>query len=199
MPGSEQRPPVDMIPMATQFHTSARSEIVQRVVLRDTILFLYLAGAASLFSVSVNRDFRAVLYLVPLLGLGASHMFSQHNNVIGALGRYLSVELHAWFASEFPDRPLPAQWDRSRSLLSMPGGGFIRPIFFAGLTLLVLPQAAATSIAFTTTHRSALSFVGASFGLLCVTLSITVIVSTFRTRVQETAERKQSLQRRSSG
>jgi hypothetical protein len=182
--------PNEVLLMASQFHASARSELVQRVVLRDTMLFLYLAGTASLFSVSVNASFRVILYFVPLLGLGATYTFCQHNTVIGALGRYLGVELHDWLRKQLPEANVPAQWDCSKSLLYMKGHGYIRPVLFAGLTLLVLPQVAAVAVAAATTKATGLTVVAFNVGVLCVLASIVALLSAYRTRNQYAQERK---------
>ncbi|WP_146228238.1 hypothetical protein [Micromonospora sp. S4605] len=172
----------DMLQMVFQFQTSARAEVAHRVGLRDTALFLFLAASASLFGVALNESYRPVLYAIPLLGLGASQVFTQHNIVIGAITRYLGIEVTAWLRANYPNSPLPVQWNNSRSYLGMRGGAFTRPVLFSGLTLIVFPQALALVVVTITQSPSLLTFVGVLTGLASAGLSLSAILSAHRTR-----------------
>lgn len=175
--------------MAAQFHNSARTEIIDRIKQRDTALFLYLAGTATLFGLSFSSRLRPVLYAIPLLGLGASQVFSQHSVVIGALGRYLGLELDQWLRRSFPNLDIPIQWDNSESLLWMRNGGFMRPVYISGLALIVAPEVLAVVAAATTSGAlSILDALGIAVGAAAIALSYLSIHSAYRARKGYTLE-----------
>jgi hypothetical protein len=103
-----------LLTMVMQFHNSARAEILQRIGNRDTALFIFLAGSATLFSISARQTLRPALYAIPILGLGVSQVYSQHSTVIGAIGRYLGYELHSWLYRNYPNQNIPPQWIQFR-------------------------------------------------------------------------------------
>jgi hypothetical protein len=174
--------------VAIQYHSSARGEITARVGHRDTALFLFLAGATTLFSLSLTETMRQVLYVVPILGLGASQVYSQHTIVIGALGRYLGLELHEWVRCSYPHSQIPVQWDSSDSLLSMRGAGYLRPIFASGIGLIVLPQILALSVMLEHLSPSVIDIFGIVLDLVSIILTVTVLWNMHMTRKKYAAE-----------
>ncbi|MBP1780721.1 hypothetical protein J3R08_000571 [Micromonospora sp. HB375] len=193
---SSDTPQSALLELAAQFHNSARTEIIDRIKQRDTALFLYLAGAATLFGLSSNSQFRPVLYAIPLLGLGASQVFSQHSVVIGALGRYLGLESDQWLRKSFPHLSIPSQWDNSDSLLWMRNGGYMRPVYLSGLSLIVAPEALAVAVAATTIgNRSILDALGIAAGVAAIALSYLSIHGAYRARKSYSLELRSYTQR----
>ena len=182
-----------LLVIAAQYHSSARMEITQRIGHRDTALFLFLAGSATLFSLSLSPNFRPVLYAIPLLGLGASQVYCQHSIVIGALGRYLGYELHSWVRQTHPGHEVPAQWDSSESLLEMKGGGYLRPILISGLVLIALPQVLALVIMIINRPAGLADILGLSIGGAAALLTIVLIVSAHQVRRSYACEMKSYL------
>ncbi|KAB1158761.1 hypothetical protein F6X68_10260 [Micromonospora sp. AMSO12t] len=178
----------DLLQIAFQFHSSARAEISHRVGLRDTVLFLFLAGSASLFGVSLNEPYRPVLYAIPLLGLGASQLYSQHTIFIGSLARYLGIEVSGWLHRNYPGRDMPIQWNNSESYLNIRSGGFARPLLVSGLVLIVLPQVAALVVIAAGGSMDFLDVCGLAVGALAIALSTVALVSAHRTRVRYARE-----------
>lgn len=180
-----------LLELAGHFHGTARAEIIQRIGYRDATLFLFLAGSATLFGLALSDALRNVLYLVPLLGLGAAQVYSQHSLVIGALGRYLGLESDEWLRKNFPNREIPVQWDNSNSLLDMPGAGYMRPVYLSGLYLIVGPQAVAVAVLAWplvnglisgSAFKPGLQWIGVAVGLLAILASFLSITSAFRAR-----------------
>jgi hypothetical protein len=176
--------------IAAQFHSSARAEIVQRIASRDTALFLFLAGSATIFGVSFHPAFRPALYAIPILGLGAAQVYSQHSTVIGAIGRYLGTELHSWLYRNYADCEIPPQWDSSTSLLEMRGPGYLRPVMLSGLALIFFPELISLVVAGATNPMSAFDISGLAIGSLAVILTGFLVVSTHRVRVEYAKEIK---------
>jgi hypothetical protein len=164
------------------FYASARAELLQRIVQRDASLAIFVAGTAAIYGVAINdlRGSYGLLYLVPLLGLGASSVNSQHTRVIGALGNYLTHEFEDGLKTVTGISELPVQWDNSPSLLAARGTVSYR--FLASMVLLVLPQAIALAIADYTTRSLALVILGTSVGSLLCGLTFIMEVLNFINR-----------------
>jgi len=188
-----------LIQLVAQHHSSARAEIIQRITNRDTALFLFLAGSATLFGVSLNPGFDAILYAIPLLGLGASQVYSQHTVVIGALGRYLGIESEGWVRGAYPNVDLPVLWDNSESLLKMRGPGHLRPVLVSGIVLIALPQAIALILAAASGELLALDVVGIAIGFVSILLTVVGIVGAHRARVFYANELKAHVARQPIG
>lgn len=101
---------------AGRYYDSARSELIERIGLRDNALILYLGAVGAIFGVvyGSERQPLIVLLLIPFLALGAAFIISQHHEVIGALGRYLGRELEEHLRGD--SRNPPPQWDTSDTL-----------------------------------------------------------------------------------
>lgn len=164
------------------FYNSARAEILQRISQRDTALFLFLASAATIFGVAINQQDSALLFVLPLLALGAAHVHSNHSNIIGALGLYLSVEVQAWVrAAQLTDPPV--HWDISRSLRSLRSQPVIA-VLTSGITLILLPSIVGLSIAFLGHHRSTGYVLTSIVDAVAVLLTAYLLVQSLRSRVR---------------
>lgn len=96
---------------AREHYTSTRTEMIQRIQLRDNVLLVYLGAIATLlglaFGASINTE---VLLVIPVLSLGAAVILSQHNIAIGSLGAFLVHELEPFLKELGEYAP---QWDNS--------------------------------------------------------------------------------------
>lgn len=93
---ADTRTVAEGLPAALEFYKAARTELVERVKLRDQVLLAYLAfvGVVSGAAVALSGN-KEVALVLPFLGMGCAILVSQHNSVIGALIRYTSVDLHS--------------------------------------------------------------------------------------------------------
>src|SRR4051812_49238613 len=73
------------------YYDSTRAEIIQRIETRDVALTLFLGAFAIILGVAVQFDVR-VLYLVPILGLGASQLRTNHIRAIYRATEYLCTQ-----------------------------------------------------------------------------------------------------------
>jgi len=102
---------------ARVYYTSARTELIERIKLRDGVLVLYLAAVGALFGIAVGGgvEKQKLLLLLPFLAFGAAVIISQHTSVIGALASYCVTELAPFLRGLAPSEDAP-QWDDSRAL-----------------------------------------------------------------------------------
>lgn len=129
-------------------YSSARQEIIERIKLRDQILAGYTVLALGVLAASAkDHELAHIALALPIAAFCASSLAGQHQEVIGAIGRYLATEFERDLrASGTPssDKCRPeheiTQWDRSRSLLSLGARPFIR-VMAAQLVILVAPLA----------------------------------------------------------
>lgn len=165
--------------LATAYHASARAEIIQRLGYRDTALALFLAIIGVIGGIVFGGDkgltdqSAPVLYIIPLLGLGATLIHVHHNGVIGALGVYLGVELHRelrrLFSLQFrvDNEPVfpPHDWDSSVTLRTTRRRPSQRRLI-AGMMLLELPQVSALTISGIALGVTSISVLGTLVGVL---------------------------------
>lgn len=170
------------VQLAVAYYESARAEILHRIGQRDTALFLFLASAATIFGVAISEKDSVLLYVLPLLGLGAAHVHSNHSNIIGALGQYLAIEVQAWVGSASPTGP-PVQWDASQSLRSLRSQPVIA-VLTSGLMLILLPSAIGLVIAFAQHHGSAGYVLAAVVDAIAVLLTAYLLINSLRVRVR---------------
>jgi hypothetical protein len=170
------------IELLLTYYSSARSELLQRIVQRDASLALFIGGTAAIYGVAIHDLQRsyALLYLIPLLGLGASCIHSQHTRVIGAIGNYLTNEFEDSLKTVTGASQLPIQWDNSLSLLELRGTVAYR--FLANIVLLILPQIIALGVADYETRSIPLIFLGTSVGALFCGVSLTMEILNFKRR-----------------
>lgn len=97
---------------------SARTEIAERIRLRDQTLAAYLAGVVSVVAFSLSQETKLegvhgpdLLLFVPVLAFAAAKVLSDNHKMVGALALYQAVELAGFIGSNMP--PL---WERSEYL-----------------------------------------------------------------------------------
>ncbi|HVX91261.1 MAG TPA: hypothetical protein VHC20_06605 [Candidatus Paceibacterota bacterium] len=101
---------------ARTYYNSARTELIERIKLRDQIFVFYLAGIVAIFGLALGASNREdILLFVPFIGLGASIIISQHFAVIGALAAYCVLEVGPFLRSGRSAEDAP-QWDASGAL-----------------------------------------------------------------------------------
>lgn len=84
----------DLVTVATNYYRAAREELVERVKLRDQVLLVYLGFVGAVLGASLAKDaWREIGLILPFLGLGCAILVSQHNAVIGALIRFINMDL----------------------------------------------------------------------------------------------------------
>jgi hypothetical protein len=99
---------------ALAMYASARSELIERIRLRDQVLLLFIGAAAALFGTSLSGNGRPeILLALPFVSLGASLLVCQHNDIIGSLSRFCALEIGPHLLSLRCDAP---QWDNSEAL-----------------------------------------------------------------------------------
>lgn len=97
--------------LLADFYNSARSELIERIRLRDQVLLAYLGAVGALFAFAFGKDGRTdVLLVMPYLALGAALFVQQHNDVIGSLSHYCKVEIGPYLGDA------PPHWDASDAL-----------------------------------------------------------------------------------
>ena len=74
---------------ARTYYESARAELVQRIRLRDTSLYLYMGGVGTIAGIALSEPDRTkILLVVPFLSLATAFIISNHHVLIGAIRAY---------------------------------------------------------------------------------------------------------------
>jgi len=77
-------------------YQAARSELVERIRLRDYVLMLYLVVVGTIMSISFGRQGNSeILFSIPFFALGCAILVSQHNNVIGTLIEFIACDVRS--------------------------------------------------------------------------------------------------------
>ena len=128
---------------ARQYHLTARTELIQRIQLRDYVLLVFLAAVGTLFGIAFRTSAEPeILLVVPYLTLGAAVIISQHQEVIGSLGSFMSNELHPFLDSIDDAAP---EWDTSKALKKhLTTAIWMRTL--GHLILLIIPSLAALAL-----------------------------------------------------
>lgn len=91
-------------------YIAARSEIIERLKLRDQAFYLYLAAVSTIYGIGVGKDkINELLLIIPFLSLGVASILAQHNITIGAIASYIRTDLNGYFLNV-------SHWDNSTSL-----------------------------------------------------------------------------------
>jgi len=107
---------MDKLELMKTFYDSARTELIERIQLRDNALLLYLGAMGALFGATLSALIASEVLLVsPFIALGAAIIICQHNAVIGALASYCATEIQAYLDEIMPNEG-PTQWENSASL-----------------------------------------------------------------------------------
>ncbi len=154
-------------------YNAARTELVERVRLRDHVLLAYLTIVGTILAISFGQHRKSeILLAVPFVAMGASILVSQHNNVIGALLLYLSKDLKPFLISKSEYAPqfgcsksFRKHSKRSNRYRSI---GHAVVIFFPALFALICNIKYATRLSFALTSAW-------YFGLLCVIIEALII------------------------
>lgn len=159
---------------ARQYHATARSEIIQRLQLRDNVLLVFLGATGALFGIALGTNANPeILLVVPYLTLGATLIISQHHEVIGSLGLFLREELHPALEKMGDAAP---EWDTSDALREYHSQAIWMRIL-AHTILLIIPPLG--SLAINWHHRVVSAFpqgLAWWLGALFAGLSVVVLV-----------------------
>ena len=189
----KDQPIESQVELVVAHHNSARAEIIMRITQRDSAVFLYLAATATIFGFAFNGAAKgsnaggwdslplASLLFVPLLGLGATYIYTQHNDVIGALGQFLRSELDPYASRLLGSHTLvPPQWDSSQSLADL--RSHLSSSRASSITLLLTPAVAALAICWVQLPRTGLVTAGWLAGVAAVIDSAFVLIRSHRYR-----------------
>jgi hypothetical protein len=103
--------PLPDLRIAELYYTAARTEIVERMKLRDNALVLYATGVSAIIGVAFGQVTRTeVLLLLPFVAFVAALIANHHSEATGALGYYCARELSQYLPHDVP------QWDSSYTL-----------------------------------------------------------------------------------
>ncbi len=133
----------DSFSLLIAYYNNVRSEILQRQMIRESTLTLFLGASATLagFALTGKDDRIWLLYLVPLLGLGASSVYLQHTTATRALWLYLVTDFQDEVGRVTAPEPPPIQWDMSKARSGLAAAAAMRAM--ASGTLIVIPGLAA--------------------------------------------------------
>jgi len=174
--------------LPTKSYEAARAEIVVRIQLRDHVLLSYIVAAGAILGIALKeRESHGIALAIPFLSLGATVLVSQHNALIGYLGRFCATEIAAFWRSHGGSGI--AQWDTSlslkeysrRSILLRTGGNFI---------VLLTPSVLALTIAWSERGSSTSYNLTWTLALYSLIASIAVVVVAHRVRRQTYNERE---------
>jgi hypothetical protein len=108
--------------LALEYYKVARAEIIERMKMREAILFAYLTAVSALLTVVLASTrqrscFCSCHCLVPLLGLGTASIIAQHHEMIGIWSKYQVFELSAVLKSPVMWESCDALWQYGKSSL----------------------------------------------------------------------------------
>lgn len=158
-------------------YMAVRTEIMQRMQLRDYVLLVFLGFTGVIFGVAFgSEDKFKVLFSLPFLSLGAAVLIAQHNLMAAVLGKFLAEELGPIFKVLNENAP---QWDHSATFKEFAFTAAIHR--YIGHTLIIfVPCVIALTVTFHIAFNTPIpeghiwSFIWWC-GLACVALSIYVI------------------------
>jgi hypothetical protein len=116
-----------------------RSEIVQRVQLRDNALILYLGSVGTIFGLALGQLAKyEILLIIPYLSMGVAAIISHHHSIIGSQISFIADELVPFFKSVNEASPM---WEISETRKEYSARD-INLRFLANLTLTTIPPIA---------------------------------------------------------
>jgi hypothetical protein len=129
----------DRLGLLTAYYNATRAEVLQRQMIRESTLTLFLGASATLAAVAFTGEGarRWLLFFVPLLGLGASCVHLQHTTATRALWHYLAGEFQREVEWTFAPESAPIQWDISTARQGLSSAATMRAAGAA--TLIVIP------------------------------------------------------------
>jgi hypothetical protein len=173
--------------LLSSYYTGARTELVQRMVIRESTLTLFLGASAGLFSFATGGgpDRYWVLFIVPFLSLGTAAISLQHTASIRAIGRYLATEFQAEVAKVLT--PAPIHWDVSRTRVAgLRTTSTMRAV--AATLLIVIPGGGAPAMAVLVIPRQTASYAAAAAGAVAVLLALILLIRSYSGQPWATAE-----------
>ncbi|MBA3916352.1 MAG: hypothetical protein H0X25_21410 [Acidobacteriales bacterium] len=127
------------------YYNAARADMMQRLILRESMLTVFLVAVAALTSVAFSggTSQRYAFFAIPILGFGVAASYVHHVAAVRALWTYLTTEYQQDVETLLGRLPLPRHFDISASHPEMASSRMIR---LAGtLALIVVPQILATA------------------------------------------------------
>jgi hypothetical protein len=107
---------------AIAFYNSARTEMLERMKIRDNLMIVYIGVVITIFTIAINTGKCHILYCIPYFGLGISFLVSQHYEGIGKLALFCAKEIGQFLKKNNAYAP---QWDGSEILLKHPAWAVI--------------------------------------------------------------------------
>jgi hypothetical protein len=175
----DPRPGHESIGLLTAYYNAVRSEIIQRQMIRESTLTLFLGASATLAAVALTGtgSRRWLLFFVPILGLGASCVYIQHTTAMRALWRYLATEFQEAVVAAVAPEAAPVHWDISSARTGLRTSAAMRAT--ASMLLIVVPGLIAAIvglISFKFTTGTIAAFVGT---ILAVIISEYLVIYGF--------------------
>jgi hypothetical protein len=169
----------ETIVLLTSYYNAVRSEIIQRLVIRESTLTLFLGASATLAGVALTGtgERRWLLFFIPILGFGASCVYIQHTTAMRALWRYLATEFQqAAVAAVAPDAA-PIHWDISLTRAGLRTSSAMRAT--ASMLLIVVPGLVAAIVGLISLKTSAGAIVAFVGSVLAVITSAYLVIYGF--------------------
>jgi hypothetical protein len=122
-------------------YQSVRSEILERIQLRDNVLVMYLGAIGAFFGLSLGTQAKPeILLIIPYFALGATVIITQHHSMIGSLGDFLAREMEPFLKKIGEYAP---QWDTSNAIRDSSHRLSWRGLTVGYILLIDVPAAAA--------------------------------------------------------
>jgi len=158
------------------YYNAVRAEILQRQMIRESTLTLFLGASATLvgFALTGNTERSWLLFFVPLLGLGASSVYLQHTTATRALWLYLTTEFQDEVRRVTAPEPPPMQWDMSKARVGLAAAAAMRAL--ASGTLIVVPGMLTAILGLLFVPSSVSSVLGFAASLIAVLGSALMVI-----------------------
>jgi len=194
----------DQTAVALEVYKGLRTEIVERIKLRDQILLAYMGAVITLIGFSVKEApqqqslLKASMVLLPFLAIGAAGAIVQHQEMVTSLVKYYASTLlrflPAGATAVTPYEHADTATDMKRSLnlvsvtqLTMICGPFIFAAAYTGYTSYLVWRAA-----------SALVLLACGFVLTCIASTILWQSRNYRKRMLEALQKEGDVLRANS-
>ena len=131
--------------LAIAFHNAARSEIVQRISLRDTTFLAWVTTTGVLLGFAAKEGTDAVqirlriAQLLPNLALVFGLAVYRHTYLISSINHYTETHLNRFLRQDESSAAIPRHWDNSSSMQARVRFYIIFEVF-AYLTLMIGPS-----------------------------------------------------------
>lgn len=85
-------------------YSALRAEIASRISAQDTMINLYMTGAAAIVGVTLTSQARLLLLILPVLSFAVRLLYHNHNMYIGLISSYLNNELRPLVVKTLDER-----------------------------------------------------------------------------------------------